>query len=50
MGVPAAVHIVKVAENREEQTNEIGRSFSGPEGTHQPCAQGSPQQDAADGW
>ena len=32
MGVPAAVHIVKVAENREEQTNEIVRSFSGPEG------------------
>ncbi len=32
MGVPAALHLVKVAEDREAQTNEIVRSFSGPEG------------------
>ena len=32
MGVPAAVHIVRVAENREEQSAEILKSLSGPEG------------------
>ena len=32
MGVPAALHIVDVAANREEQTNEIKISMSGPEG------------------
>ena len=50
MGVPAAVHIVKVAENREEQTNEIVAFLFWSGGAHQPCAVGSPQQDAADGW
>lgn len=32
MGVPAAVHVVRVAANRSEQTNEIVISLSGPEG------------------
>ena len=32
MGVPAAVHIVRVAENREEQSSDIVKSMSGPEG------------------
>ena len=32
MGVPAALHIVDVAANREEQTNDIKISMSGPAG------------------
>jgi len=29
MGVPASVHVVRVAEDRSEQTNEIIQAFSG---------------------
>ena len=32
MGVPASVHVVRVAEDRSEQTNEIIQVLTGPEG------------------